>query len=165
MFLLRTVFLTVDLERKTGITGVPFGRTELSLRLSWIEFGALAPRGVPRALGFKECPKSRFFSWFSGGHFSKKKWKNFFLRFFFWGDGLGPGGARAQAPGPRGPGPRAQRASRAQSIAELYIFSCFCFCFYNCSTVLFEKNVWKWLTNMVGFWNLGLRMIPNDRPR
>ena len=31
---LRTVFLKVDLERKTGITGVPFGRTELSLRLS-----------------------------------------------------------------------------------------------------------------------------------
>ena len=27
-------FLTVDQERKTGITGVPFGRTELSLRLS-----------------------------------------------------------------------------------------------------------------------------------
>ena len=27
-------FFTVDLERKTGITGVLFGRTELSLRLS-----------------------------------------------------------------------------------------------------------------------------------
>ena len=25
--------------------------------------------------------------------------------------------------------------------------------------------MWKWLTNMVGCWNLGLRMIPNDRPR
>ena len=24
-------FLTVDLERKTGITGVPFGRTEVSI--------------------------------------------------------------------------------------------------------------------------------------
>ena len=27
----RTVFLTVDLERKIGITGVPFGRTEVSI--------------------------------------------------------------------------------------------------------------------------------------
>ena len=32
--ILQSVFLTVDLERKSGITGVPFGRTELSLRLS-----------------------------------------------------------------------------------------------------------------------------------
>ena len=30
-----------------GITGVPFGRTELSLRLSWTEFAALASRGGP----------------------------------------------------------------------------------------------------------------------
>ena len=37
----------VFLERKMGITGVPFGRTELSLRLSWTEFGALASRGGP----------------------------------------------------------------------------------------------------------------------
>ena len=29
----------------------------------------------------------------------------------------------------------------------------------------FYKKTWKWLTNMVGFWNLGLKMIPNDRPR
>ena len=34
--------LTVDLERKTGITGVPFGRTELSIRASCRKFRALA---------------------------------------------------------------------------------------------------------------------------
>ena len=31
--LLRTVFLTVDLERKISITGVPFGRAEVSIPL------------------------------------------------------------------------------------------------------------------------------------
>ena len=29
----------------------------------------------------------------------------------------------------------------------------------------FLQKTWKWLTKMVGCWNLGLKMIPNDRPR
>ena len=40
-------FLTVDLERKTGITGVPFGRTEISIRASCRKIRALASREGP----------------------------------------------------------------------------------------------------------------------
>ena len=36
--------MTVDQERKTGITGVPFGRTELSIHASCRKFRALASR-------------------------------------------------------------------------------------------------------------------------
>ena len=43
----KVFFLTVDLERKTGITGVPFGRTELSIRASCRKFRALASREGP----------------------------------------------------------------------------------------------------------------------
>ena len=50
MFFYELFLLTVDLERKIGMTGVPFGRTELSLRLSGIEFVALIPRGGPEGL-------------------------------------------------------------------------------------------------------------------
>ena len=57
MFLLRTVFLTVDLERKTGITGVPFGRTELSIRASCRKFRALASREGPVGPGIQGIPE------------------------------------------------------------------------------------------------------------
>ena len=58
----KVFFLTVDLERNTGITGVPFGRTELSSRLFWIEFGALAPPGGSRGpWGLRDARKD----WFS----------------------------------------------------------------------------------------------------
>ena len=43
----KVFFLTVDLERKTGITGVPFGRTELSIRAFCRKFRALASREGP----------------------------------------------------------------------------------------------------------------------
>ena len=45
--LLRIVFLTVDLERKTGITGVPFDRTEVSIRASCRKFRTLSSREGP----------------------------------------------------------------------------------------------------------------------
>ena len=47
-------------ERKMGITGVPFGRTELSLRLSWTEFGALASRGGPEGPRVQGLPVGLF---------------------------------------------------------------------------------------------------------
>ena len=68
--------MTVDQERKTGITEVPFGRTELSLRLSWTEFGALASRGGPEGPCFQGMPEKSFFSWLSGGSVFKKNKKN-----------------------------------------------------------------------------------------
>ena len=40
-----------------GITGVPFGRTELSLRLSWTEFGALASREGPEGPRVQGMPE------------------------------------------------------------------------------------------------------------
>ena len=43
--------MKVDQERKTGITGVPFGRTELSIRASCRKFRALASREGPVGLG------------------------------------------------------------------------------------------------------------------
>ena len=72
-------------ERKTGITEVPFGRTELSLRLSWTEFGALASRGGPEGPWFQGMPEKLFFHDFPGGHFSKKKLEKL-LRFLFCPD-------------------------------------------------------------------------------
>ena len=112
---------------------------------------------VPRALGFKECPKGRFYMIFRGGVIFQNK----LLRFCLWGDGLGPGGARAQAPRSRGPGPRAQRASRAQSIAELYIY-------FHVFVIMFRPFLKKCM-NMVDedgwIFEFGVGMIPNDRPR
>ena len=67
-----------------GITGVPFGRTELSLRLSWIEFVLLNPGTVPRDPGFKECPKSRVFMIFRGVISQKKNLRNFWDLFLSW---------------------------------------------------------------------------------
>ena len=53
----KSVFFTVDLERKTGITGVPFGRTELSIRASCREFRALASREGPVGPGIEGMPE------------------------------------------------------------------------------------------------------------
>ena len=41
------LFLTVFLERKSGTTGVPFGRTELSICGNGTDFYALLRRGGP----------------------------------------------------------------------------------------------------------------------
>ena len=61
--LLENVFLfTVLLERKSGITGVPFGRTDLSIGANGTTFHTLLHRHV--SLGFKGCPKSVFFMLF-----------------------------------------------------------------------------------------------------
>ena len=49
--------MTVDLEHKTGITGVPFGRTALSLRLSRIEFCAIEHREGPEGPGVQGMPE------------------------------------------------------------------------------------------------------------
>ena len=72
----------VFLVRKMGITEVPFGRTELSLRLSWTEFGALASRGGSRGPLVSRNARKVVFSWFSrGGHFSKKKLEKLLIFF------------------------------------------------------------------------------------
>ena len=65
-------FLTVDREHKTGITGVPFGRTELSLRLSRTEFGALASRGGPEGPRVQGMPEKFDFHVLSDLFFTKK---------------------------------------------------------------------------------------------
>ena len=51
------IFLTVDLERKTGITGVPFGRTELSIGAPGRKFSALESREGPVGPGFEGIPE------------------------------------------------------------------------------------------------------------
>ena len=53
----KVFFLTVDLERKNGITGVPFGRTELSIRASCRKFRALASREGPVGPGTQGMPE------------------------------------------------------------------------------------------------------------
>ena len=45
--------VTVLLERKSGITGVPFGRTELSIGRIGTTFHALLHRHGPVGLGFQ----------------------------------------------------------------------------------------------------------------
>ena len=52
----KSVFLTVDLERETGMTGVPFGRTGLSIRASCRKFRALASREGPVGPGTQGMP-------------------------------------------------------------------------------------------------------------
>ena len=44
-----------------GITGVSFGRTELSLRLSWIEFRALFHGRGPEGPGVQGMPEKKYF--------------------------------------------------------------------------------------------------------
>ena len=46
-----------DLERKTGITGVPFGRTELSIGASGRNFSALESREGPVDPGIQGMPE------------------------------------------------------------------------------------------------------------
>ena len=69
------VFLTVIRERKTGITGVPFGRTELSIRASCRKFRALLPREGPVGPGIQGIPEKFDFHDFSGPFFTKKNMK------------------------------------------------------------------------------------------
>ena len=47
----KVFFFTVDLELKNRITGVPFGRTELSIRASCRKFRPLASREGPVSPG------------------------------------------------------------------------------------------------------------------
>ena len=49
--------LTVFLERKTGITGVPFGRTELSIGGIGTTFHALLHRHGPVGPSFQGMPE------------------------------------------------------------------------------------------------------------
>ena len=51
---------------------MPFGRTELSLRLSWIEFGALGHRGGPEVPGVQGMPEKFDFHVFLDLFFTKK---------------------------------------------------------------------------------------------
>ena len=46
-----------DLDRKTGITGVPFGRTELSIGASGRNFSALESREGPVDPGIQGMPE------------------------------------------------------------------------------------------------------------
>ena len=55
-----------------GITGVPFGRTELSLRLSWTEFGALGHREGPEGPRVQGMPEKLDFHDFRKNIFPKK---------------------------------------------------------------------------------------------
>ena len=68
-------FLTVDQERKTGITGVPFGRTELSIRASCRKFSALSSREGPVGPGIQGIPEKFDFHDFSGP-FCTNKYEN-----------------------------------------------------------------------------------------
>ena len=56
-FFEKCFLLTVDLERKTGITGVPFGRTELSIGASGRKFSALESREGPVGPGIQGIPE------------------------------------------------------------------------------------------------------------
>ena len=49
--------LTVFLERKTGITGVPFGRTDLSIGGIGTIFHALSHRHGPAGPSFQGMPE------------------------------------------------------------------------------------------------------------
>ena len=57
-------FLTVSLERTTGITGVPFGRTELSIGGIGTTLQALSHRHGPVGPGFQGMPEKPFFMFF-----------------------------------------------------------------------------------------------------
>ena len=53
-----------DLERKNGITGVPFGRTELSIGASGRKLSALESREGPVGLGIQGMPEKFDFHYF-----------------------------------------------------------------------------------------------------
>ena len=52
-----TCLLTVLLERKSGITGVPLGRADLSIGGIGTTFQALSHRHGPVGLGFQGIPE------------------------------------------------------------------------------------------------------------
>ena len=57
MFFTKCVLLTVFLDHKSGITGVPFGRTELSISGHGTDCFALLRRGGPVGPGFQGMPE------------------------------------------------------------------------------------------------------------
>ena len=57
----KMLFLTVFLERKTGMTGVPFGRTDLSIGGIGTTFQALSHMYGPVGLGFQGMPETNDF--------------------------------------------------------------------------------------------------------
>ena len=65
--------MTVDQERKTGITGKPFGRTELSSRLSCMEFCALLSRDGPEGTSVQGMSEKSCLHDFPGLFFQKIK--------------------------------------------------------------------------------------------
>ena len=69
-------FLTVDLERKTGITGVPFGRKELSICASCRKFCTLASREGPVGPGIQGMPEKLDFHDFHWTIYFNKKNEN-----------------------------------------------------------------------------------------
>ena len=70
------MFLAVIRERKTGITGVPFGRTELSIRASCRKFHALLPREGPVGPGIQGMPEKFDFHDLFRPFFLKKMYEN-----------------------------------------------------------------------------------------
>ena len=70
---MKSEFLTVDLERKTGINGVPFGRTELSIGASGRKFSALESREGPVGSGIQGIPDKFDFNVFLDHLFQKQK--------------------------------------------------------------------------------------------
>ena len=57
MFLYKMFLLTVSRERKNGITGVPFGRTDLSIGWIGTTFHALLHRHGPVGPSFQGMPE------------------------------------------------------------------------------------------------------------
>ena len=68
----KSVFLTVDLESKNRITGVPFGRTELSIRASCRKCSALPSREDPVGPGIRGIPEKFDFHIFQTKHKNKQ---------------------------------------------------------------------------------------------
>ena len=64
-----------DLERKHGITGVPFGRTELSIGASGRNFSALEHREGPVGPGIEGMPDKFDFNVFLLGFCFEKNMK------------------------------------------------------------------------------------------
>ena len=64
-----------DLERKNGITGVPFGRAELSIRASRRKFPALESREGPVGPGIQGIPEKFDFHDFFWIFFYKQNMK------------------------------------------------------------------------------------------
>ena len=65
-----------DLERRNGITGVPFGRTELSIRASCRNFSALESREGPVGPGIQGIPEKFDFHDLLWSFFYKHKYEH-----------------------------------------------------------------------------------------